>query len=223
MAKEEKQTKEKVEKVDRKSKDTKGGKVKAIAEEKATGKEALPKEPPRLKIKYKENIIPELKKQFNYKNLMQVPRLEKIVINIGLGEYIKEPKCLDPAQNDLSNITGQKCVITRAKKSIATFRLRAGMPIGLKVTIRGRRMYEFLDKLVNLALPRIRDFRGISDKSFDGRGNYTVGLKEQLIFPEINYDKIDRVRGMDITIVTTAKTNEEAKALLKAFGMPFKA
>jgi len=222
MAKAEKQQPK--EKGGKKGKEDKSGKVKAVIQgEKNTEKEVTPKEPPRLKIKYQESIISALKQQFAYKNIMEVPKLEKIVINIGLGEYIKEPKCLDPAQNDLAAITGQKCVITRAKKSIATFRLRAGMPIGLKVTLRGRRMYEFFDKLINLALPRIRDFRGISDKAFDGRGNYTVGLKEQLIFPEINYDKVDKIRGMDITIVTTAKTNEEAKALLKAFGMPFKA
>ena len=216
MAKEEKQAKP----TPKKGKDEK---AKGPVIEKETGKPETPKEPARLKVKYKEIIIPQLKKQFNYENIMQVPKLEKIVVNIGLGEYIKDPKCLDPAQNDLNAITGQKCVVTRSKKSIATFRLRAGMPIGLKVTLRNRKMYEFLDKLVTLALPRIRDFRGISDKAFDGRGNYTVGLKEQMLFPEIHYDKVDKIRGMDITFVTTANTDEEGKALLKAFGMPFKA
>lgn len=176
----------------------------------------------RLKDFYKNEITPTLQKKFNYKNIMQTPRLEKVVINIGLGEAIQNPKVIDSAIEDLKTISGQKPVVTRAKKSIAAFKLRAGMPIGIKVTLRGDRMYEFVDRLLNVALPRVRDFQGISGKSFDGRGNYTLGLKEQLIFPEISFDKIDKLRGMDIVFVTTANTDEEAKELLKGFGMPFR-
>ncbi|MFS8512152.1 MAG: 50S ribosomal protein L5 [Planifilum fulgidum] len=161
-------------------------------------------------------------KRFNYRSPMQVPRLEKVVINMGVGEAVQNPKVLDGAMQDLALITGQKPAVTRAKKSIAGFKLRAGMPIGCKVTLRGDRMYHFLDKLINIALPRVRDFRGVSPKSFDGRGNYSLGLKEQLIFPEIDYDKVDKVRGMDVIIVTTAETDEEARELLQAFGMPFR-
>ncbi len=161
-------------------------------------------------------------KQFEYKNAMQVPRLEKIVINMGLGEATQNPKVIDAAVEDLRAISGQQPVVTRAKKSIAGFRLRQGMPIGVKVTLRGERMYHFLDKLMNLALPRVRDFRGVSPRSFDGRGNYTLGLREQLIFPEIDYDKIDKVRGLEVVVVTTAKTDEEARALLTELGMPFR-
>ncbi|AEJ44914.1 ribosomal protein L5 [Alicyclobacillus acidocaldarius subsp. acidocaldarius Tc-4-1] len=161
-------------------------------------------------------------KQFNYKNPLQVPRLEKIVINMGLGEATQNPKVIDAAVEDLRAISGQQPVVTRAKKSIAGFRLRQGMPIGVKVTLRGERMYHFLDKLMNLALPRVRDFRGVSPRSFDGRGNYTLGLREQLIFPEIDYDKIDKVRGLEVVMVTTAKTDEEARALLTELGMPFR-
>jgi large subunit ribosomal protein L5 len=153
---------------------------------------------------------------------MQTPRLEKVVINVGLGEAIQNPKAIDSAVDDVMTIAGQKPVVTRAKKSIAAFKLRTGMPIGVKVTLRGERMYEFVDRLLNIALPRVRDFQGVSGKSFDGRGNYTLGIKEQLIFPEISYDKIDKIRGMDIVFVTTAKTDEEAKELLKGFGMPFR-
>ena len=159
--------------------------------------------------------------KFNYTTVMQVPKVEKVVINMGVGEAVGNPKVLDAAVEDLRLISGQKPVVTRAKKSIAGFKLRAGMPIGVKVTLRGDRMYHFLDKLFNVALPRVRDFRGVSTKSFDGRGNYTLGLKEQLIFPEIEYDKIDKVRGMDVVIVTTAKTDEEARELLAQLGMPF--
>jgi large subunit ribosomal protein L5 len=161
-------------------------------------------------------------KKFEYKSVMQVPKVEKIVINMGVGEAVQNSKVLDNAVEDLTSISGQKPVITRAKKSIAGFKLREGMPIGVKVTLRGARMYDFLDKLINISLPRVRDFRGISPKSFDGRGNYTLGVKEQLIFPEISYDKIDKVRGMDVVIVTTANTDEEAFALLSEMGMPFR-
>jgi large subunit ribosomal protein L5 len=176
----------------------------------------------RLKDFYKSEITPALQKRFNYKNIMQTPRLEKVVINIGLGEAIQNPKAIDSAVEDIMTIAGQKPVVTRAKRSIAAFKVRAGMPIGAKVTLRGDRMYEFVDRLLNVALPRVRDFQGVSGKSFDGRGNYSLGIKEQLIFPEINYDKIDKIRGMDVVFVTTARTDEEAKELLKGFGMPFR-
>ncbi|MCL1851634.1 MAG: 50S ribosomal protein L5 [Peptococcaceae bacterium] len=176
----------------------------------------------RLKEYYESELIKTLQKKFDYTNVMQAPRLEKVVVNIGLGEAIANPKAIDFAVNDIMTITGQKPVVTRAKKSIAGFKLRAGMPIGAKVTLRGVRMYEFVDRLLNVAVPRIRDFQGVSTNSFDGRGNYSLGIKEQLIFPEINYDKIDKLRGMDIVFVTTAKTDEEAKELLRGFGMPFK-
>ena len=178
---------------------------------------------PRLKEKYRKDIIPAMMKKFNYKNVMQVPRLEKVVINMGLGEAIQNSKIIDGAVNDLMAITGQKPVVTKAKKSIAAFKLRAGMTVGAKVTLRGERMYEFVDKLFNIALPRVRDFRGISPKSFDGRGNYSMGVREQLIFPEVDYDKIDKIRGMDIIFVTTARTDEEAKELLTLMGAPFRA
>ena len=177
---------------------------------------------PRLKLKYHESVAPALKEQFNYANAMQVPKMDKIVVSIGLGEYVQNHKALDAAQTDLATITGQKPIVVHARKSIANFKLRQGMPIGLKVTLRGNQMYEFLDRLLSLALPRIRDFRGVSDKAFDQRGNYTIGLKEQLIFPEIVYDKVDKVRGMNITFVTTAQSDKEAYALLKEFGMPFR-
>jgi large subunit ribosomal protein L5 len=176
----------------------------------------------RLERKYLEVVIPNLMKQFGYKNVMQVPRLEKIVVNMGLGEAVSDIKVLDAAAEELAAITGQKPVIRRAKKSIASFKLRAGMPIGCMVTLRKQRMYEFLDRLVNVALPRVRDFKGVSPKSFDGRGNYTLGLREQIIFPEINYDKVDKIRGLNVAIVTTAKTDEEGKALLAELGMPFR-
>lgn len=177
---------------------------------------------PRLKDRYNQEVAPSLQKEFNYPNSMAIPRLVKIVINMGLGEAIQNPKALDAAVRDLSNIAGQKPVVTKAKRSIATFKLRAGMNIGTTVTLRGNRMWEFFDKLTNLALPRIRDFRGVNPRSFDGRGNYSLGVKEQLIFPEIDYDKIDKIRGMDITIVTTARTDEEARSLLRSLGMPFR-
>jgi len=176
----------------------------------------------RLKEKYFQEILPQMKKDFGYTNDFQTPRLDKVVVNIGLGEAIQNIKATDHAMEDLSLITGQKPIITKAKKSISNFKLRAGMPIGCCVTLRRERMYEFLDRLINITLPRVRDFRGISGKAFDGRGNYTLGIREQIIFPEINYDKIDKIRGMNITIVTTAKTDEEAKAFLKYLGMPFR-
>ncbi|MBW8350628.1 50S ribosomal protein L5 [Bacillus sp. IITD106] len=175
----------------------------------------------RLKEKYQKEVTPALMSKFNYKSIMEVPKIEKIVINMGVGDAVQNAKVLDNAVEELSLITGQKPVVTRAKNSIAGFRLREGMPIGAKVTLRGERMYEFFDKLVSVSLPRVRDFRGISKKAFDGRGNYTLGVREQLIFPEIDYDKVSKVRGMDIVIVTTAKTDEEARELLTAFGMPF--
>lgn len=175
----------------------------------------------RLKEKYNETIKQELVNKFNYSSVMQAPQIDKIVVNMGIGDAVQNAKVLDTAVEELSAITGQKPVITKAKKSIATFRLREGMSIGAKVTLRGERMYEFLDKLISVSLPRVRDFRGISKKAFDGRGNYTLGVKEQLIFPEIDYDKVSKVRGMDIVIVTTANTDEEARELLTQFGMPF--
>ncbi|MFJ5763283.1 50S ribosomal protein L5 [Neobacillus sp. NPDC093182] len=175
----------------------------------------------RLKEKFVKEVTPALMSKFNYKSVMQVPQLDKIVINMGVGDAVANAKALDNAVEELATITGQKPVVTRAKKSIAGFRLREGMPIGAKVTLRGERMYQFLDKLVSVSLPRVRDFRGVSKKSFDGRGNYTLGVKEQLIFPEIDYDKVSKIRGMDIVIVTTANTDEEARELLTQFGMPF--
>lgn len=178
---------------------------------------------PRLRETYREQVVPALMKEFGYGNLMEVPRLERIVLNVGMGEAIQNVKLLESASAELGIITGQKPVTTRAKKAIAGFKLRQGMPIGAKVTLRSRRMWEFLDRLISLALPRIRDFRGVSPKAFDGRGNYTLGLKEQLIFPEIEYDTVASIHGMDITIVTTARTNDEGKALLKHLGMPFRA
>ncbi|HMN02891.1 MULTISPECIES: 50S ribosomal protein L5 [Geobacter] len=176
----------------------------------------------RLKELYHKEIVEQLTKDFGYTNVMQVPKIEKIVVNMGLGEAIQNVKILDSAVEELAAITGQKSVITKAKKSIAGFKLRQGMPIGCMVTLRRGKMYEFLDRLINVALPRVRDFKGVSAKGFDGRGNYSLGVKEQLIFPEINYDKIDKIKGLNITIVTSAKTDEESRALLKHLGMPFR-
>jgi len=176
----------------------------------------------RLKDIYIKEIVPKLMKDFNYKSVMEVPRVEKVVLNMGLGEAIQNVKILDSAVDELGVIAGQKAVITKAKKSIATFKLREGMPIGAMVTLRKGRMYEFLDRLLNISLPRVRDFKGLSPKAFDGNGNYSLGVKEQLIFPEINYDKIDKIKGLNITIVTTAKNDEEGRALLKCMGMPFR-
>ena len=175
----------------------------------------------RLKDKYISEVVPALQQKFNYKNIMEVPKLDKIVINMGVGEAKENPKALESAVSDLTIISGQKPIITKAKKSIANFKLREGMAIGCKVTLRGEKMYDFADRLISLALPRVRDFRGVNGNSFDGRGNYALGIKEQLIFPEISYDKIDKVRGMDIIFVTTAQTDEEAKELLTLMGMPF--
>jgi large subunit ribosomal protein L5 len=206
------------------------GKGKPAAEKKAQAKPAAerqaarpagPKQPPRLKTLYEERLRAELMEKFGYKNPMQAPRLEKIVVNMGVGEAVNDRKKVDAAAVELTQIAGQKALVTRAKKSIATFKLREGMPVGAKVTLRRERMYEFLDRLVTIALPRVRDFRGLSPKSFDGRGNYAMGLREQLVFPEIEYDKVDEVRGLDIVICTTAQRDEEAKALLAGFNMPF--
>jgi len=176
----------------------------------------------RLKDVYQNEIVAKLRKDFGYKNIMEVPRVEKVVVNMGLGEAIANVKILDSATAELNAITGQKSVITKAKKSIATFKLRQGMPIGCMVTLRRDRMFEFLDRLMNVALPRVRDFKGVSGKAFDGKGNYTLGIKEQLIFPEISYEAIDKIKGLNITVVTSAKTDEEGKALLKYLGMPFR-
>jgi large subunit ribosomal protein L5 len=174
-----------------------------------------------LRERYKKEVVPRLIELYGYKNIMQVPRLEKVALNIGLGEAIQDAKALEAAERDVAAISGQHPVITRAKKSIASFRLRSGMPIGLRVTLRGERMYHFFDKLVNAALPRMREFRGVSPNSFDGRGNYTLGLKEQIIFPEIDYDKMDKVRGLEVSIITTANTDDEGRHLLELLGMPF--
>lgn len=176
----------------------------------------------RMKENYLKNVVPQLIKAFGYKNVMEVPRLEKITLNMGLGEAVQNIKILDSAVEELSLIAGQKAVITKAKRSIAVYKLREGMPIGVRVTLRRNRMHEFFDKLVNIALPRVRDFRGVSGKAFDGRGNYSLGIREQIIFPEINFDKIDKVKGMNVSIVTTAKTDEEGKELLRLLGMPFR-
>ena len=177
---------------------------------------------PRLKEKYRNEVLPKMIKEFSYRNQMQVPRLDRVVVNVGMGEAIQNAKLLESAVTELTLITGQKPVVTKAKKAIAGFKLRQGMPIGAKVTLRGNHMYEFLDRLMNVGLPRIRDFRGVSPKAFDGRGNYTLGLKEQLTFPEIKYDDVASIHGMDITIVTSARRNDEAKALLSNLGMPFR-
>ena len=195
-----------------------------MATPKATSK-ATPKAAPttpRLKERYRKEIVPALMKEFSYSNVMQAPVVHKIVINIGMGEALQNQKAMENAVRDLSDITGQRPVITKAKRSVASFKLREGNPIGCTVTLRGNHMYDFLDKLVSVALPRLRDFQGVSRDSFDGRGNYTLGIREQLVFPEINYDKIDKVRGMEITIVTTARTDEEGRRLLQLVGMPFK-
>jgi len=182
----------------------------------------MPAPPARLHTYYRETVVPELTKKFGYKSVMQVPRIEKITVNMGVGEATGDKKILDNAVADMTKIAGQKPVVTKARKSIATFKVRAGYPVGCMVTLRGARMYEFLDRLVNIAIPRIRDFRGTSSRAFDGRGNYSLGVKEQIIFPEIEYDKVDAIRGLDISITTTAKTDDEARALLAAFRFPFK-
>ena len=196
--------------------------AKAEKAAKPTAKEAAPTQPPRLKVHYQTNVVPALMKQFGYKTKMQVPRIDKITLNMGVGEAVADKKILEHASGDMQKIAGQKPVITKSKKSVAAFKIRDGYPVGVMVTLRNRRMYEFLDRLVTIALPRVRDFRGISGRGFDGRGNYNMGVKEQIIFPEIEYDKIDTIRGMNITITTTAKTDAEAKALLAAFKFPFR-
>jgi large subunit ribosomal protein L5 len=191
-------------------------------EAKPAAKEAAPTQPPRLQVQYRESIVPALMKQFGYKTRMQVPRLTKITLNMGVGEAVADKKILDNAAGDLAKIAGQKPVVTKSRKSIAAFKIRTGYPVGCMVTLRNRRMYEFLDRLVTIALPRVRDFRGVSARAFDGRGNYNMGVKEQIIFPEIEYDKIDTLRGLNISITTTARTNEECRALLAAFRFPFR-
>jgi large subunit ribosomal protein L5 len=207
---------------DKDQKKAKGGQ--APAEEKPSGRPRhSAKEKPRLKVRFQSEVAPALMKEFEFKNPMAVPHLHKIVVNMGVGEATQNAKILDPAASELGQVTGQKPVITRAKKSIAAFKVRAGMPIGAMVTLRGDRMYEFFDRLVNVVLPRVRDFRGVSTKSFDGRGNYTLGLHDQLIFPEIDYAKVDKLKGMNVTIVTTARSDDQARALLKHLGMPFRA
>ena len=205
-------------------------KAKASKEAKQAAKEDVqkqkrpkpPEEPSRVRVRYAKEVVPALMKHFTYQNIMAVPKLEKIVVNMGLGEAIANAKVLDVATDELGRITGQRPIVTRAKKSIANFKLRQNMPIGTAVTLRGERMYEFFDRLTNVVLPRVRDFRGVSTKSFDGRGNYTLGLRDQLIFPEIDYAKVDKIRGMNVTIVTSAKTDDEARELLKQLGMPFR-
>ncbi|MCG6953460.1 MAG: 50S ribosomal protein L5 [Betaproteobacteria bacterium] len=190
--------------------------------DKPAKKAAVPAPPARLHKLYREKVVPDLMQKFGYKSVMQVPRLRKITLNMGVGEALGDKKILDNAVGDMTRIAGQKPVVTKARKSIAAFKVRAGFPIGCMVTLRGARMYEFLDRLVNIAIPRIRDFRGVSGRAFDGRGNYSLGVKEQIIFPEIEYDKIDAIRGLDISINTTAKTDDEARALLAAFRFPFR-
>jgi len=209
----------------KKPKDPKGDKAQASAEPKA-GPEAprhAAKETPRLRARFEKEVAVALMKELELKNPMAVPRLNKIVVNMGVGEATQNAKLIDPAVNELGQITGQKPVVTRAKKSIAAFKVREGMPIGAMVTLRGDRMYEFFDRLVSIVLPRVRDFRGVSTKSFDGRGNYTLGLHDQLIFPEIDYSKVDKLKGMNVTIVTTARSDDQARSLLKHLGMPFRA
>jgi large subunit ribosomal protein L5 len=192
----------------------------AVKTQPAATPEARPE--PRLKIRYRDEIVPALVKEFSYRNVMEVPRISKISVNIGLGEALQNSKALEAAAGDMATVTGQKAVITKAKHSIANYKLREGMPIGVMTTLRGERMWDFLDRLINIVLPRQRDFQGISTDAFDGRGNYSLGLREQLVFPEINYDKVDKIRGMEITIVTTARTDEEARRLLALMNMPFK-
>ena len=200
----------------------KEAKPKQAKADKPAAKEARPTQPARLKVHYEQNVVPALMKQFGYKTKMQVPRIEKITLNMGVGEAVADKKILENAVADLAKIAGQKPVITKSRKSIAGFKIRTGYPVGTSVTLRSRRMFEFLDRLVTIALPRVRDFRGVSGRAFDGRGNYNMGIKEQIIFPEIEYDKIDALRGLNISITTTAKSDEEAKALLSAFKFPFR-
>ena len=209
-------------KVPREAKESRKPKEASEVKESKPTRPAKPAGPARLHVFYRDTVVGELTKQFGYKTVMQVPRIEKIVLNMGVGEAVADKKVMDNAVADMTKIAGQKPVVTKARKSIANFKIRTGYPVGCKVTLRGARMYEFLDRLVSVAMPRIRDFRGISGRAFDGRGNYNIGVREQIIFPEIEYDKIDAIRGMNITISTTAKTDEEAKALLTAFRFPFR-
>jgi large subunit ribosomal protein L5 len=227
MADEKKQQKKPQQPQGKPGKAPKGKPAEAAVEAKGDGKPQRPKassrSTARLRDRFQKEVAPALMKEFELKNPMAVPRLIKVVVNMGVGEATQNAKVLDPAAAELTQVTGQKPVITRAKKSIAAFKVREGMPIGVMATLRGDRMYEFLDRLINVALPRVRDFRGVSTKSFDGRGNYTLGLRDQLIFPEISYEKVDKTRGMNVTIVTTARTDDQARALLRGLGMPFRA
>jgi large subunit ribosomal protein L5 len=207
---------------EKKGGDKKGAPGKKAAAAPSGKAQASAPEPPRFKVKYKAEVAPALRKQFNYGNPMEIPRLQKIVVNMGLGEAVANPKIIESAVAEMTQFTGQKPIVTKSKKAIANFKLRAGLSIGAMVTLRRDRMWEFFDRLVNLALPRVRDFKGISPKAFDGRGNYSLGMKEQIVFPEIDYDKVEKIKGMNISFVTTAKTDEEGRALLQAFGMPFR-
>jgi large subunit ribosomal protein L5 len=222
MAKANEQKSAKVEKAPKAEKAPKVDKAEKAPKAEKTGKVQGPTQPPRLQTLYRETVVPALMKQFGYKSVMQVPRISKITLNMGVGEAVADKKILENASGDLVKIAGQKPVITKSRKSIATFKIRAGYPVGCMVTLRAHRMYEFLDRLVTIALPRVRDFRGISGRAFDGRGGYSMGVKEQIIFPEIEYDKVDALRGMNICITTTAKTDAEARALLAAFRFPFR-
>lgn len=225
MAKEDKSKQDRAARADKKpaaAPPQKAKKEQAPKKEAPAAAPEMPAPPPRLGLYYREKVIPDLMQKFGYKTVMQVPRLKKITINMGVGETTTDKKILDNAVADMARIAGQKPVVTKARKSIANFKVRAGFPVGCMVTLRGARMYEFLDRLVNIAMPRIRDFRGVSNRAFDGRGNYSLGFKEQIIFPEIDYDKIDTLRGMNISITTSAKTDDEARALLAAFRFPFK-
>ena len=228
MAEDKKEKKEKPEKAEKKDKKDKAPKKGADGQAAASAEKAKPKEPrapappARLRLRYAAQVLPELMKEFGFKNPMQAPRLDKIVVNMGLGEAINNGKIIDASVEQLTAITGQKPVVTRARKSIANFKLRQGQSIGAMVTLRGDRMYEFFDRLVSIALPRVRDFKGVSPKAFDGKGNYTLGVREQIIFPEINYDKVEKIKGLNITVVTTARNDEEGRALLRRLGMPFR-
>jgi large subunit ribosomal protein L5 len=218
---------DKQDKKEKKDKKPKGGKGGADAQSAAPAEKAPPKpqepaKPARLRLRYGDQVLPELMKEFGFKNPMQAPRLEKIVVNMGLGEAINNGKIIDASVEQLGQITGQKPVVTKSRKSIANFKLRQGQSIGAMVTLRGDRMWEFFDRLVSIALPRVRDFKGVSPKAFDGKGNYTLGIREQIIFPEINYDKVERIKGLNVTVVTTARNDEEGRALLRHLGMPFR-
>jgi len=222
MAKDKADKPDKKEKPDKKKGAEKAPDEQAAAEKKAAPKEQVPAKPARLRLRYASEVLPELMKELGFKNPMQAPKLDKIVVNMGLGEAINNGKIIDASVEQLGQITGQKPVVTKARKSIANFKLRQGQSIGAMVTLRGDRMYEFFDRLVSVALPRVRDFKGVSPKAFDGKGNYTLGVREQVIFPEINYDKVEKIKGLNITVVTTARNDEEGRALLRHLGMPFR-